>query len=171
MKPLALDEKLAMVMVYTRNLLARGHLVAKETSRVSIWLRTQGVPTYLHLHNPQVVSFSGTPPKPVQMTEVFIPTVEVIAFHIVPPDRDPMDYDTSEANRIMQPTELLIGPFVAKANIRISSATDVATSLEVSRASWLSIYDAEITCPFLPQFKVNVPMMLVNPSAVSFGIM
>lgn len=170
MKPLASDEKIAMVMVYTNNMLARGEVIAKENARVSIWLRTQGVPNYIHLYNPQVISFSGTPPKPLAMAEIFIPTTQVIAFHLAPPAADPVDYDATEANRMMQPTDVVIGSFMAKAKIRISTQTDVATSLDVTRASWLSIYEADISNPYLPQFNVHVPMLLVNPNYVSFGL-
>ena len=48
MKPLAPDEKTALVMLYTNNMLVRGEIVIKESLRVSIWLRTQGVPNYIH---------------------------------------------------------------------------------------------------------------------------
>jgi hypothetical protein len=170
MKELASDEKIAMVMVYTNNMLARGEVVAKENARVSIWLRTQGVPNYIHLYKPQVISFIGAVPKTFSFSEIFIPTVQVIAYHLAPPAQDPLDYETGEANRTMQPVELMIGPFMLKGKIRISMATDVATSLDVMRASWMSIYEAEITNPYLQQFNVKAPMLLVNPSQVNFGI-
>ncbi|MBK8616859.1 MAG: hypothetical protein IPN96_07045 [Anaerolineales bacterium] len=170
MKPLAADEKIAMVMLYTPNMLVRGEVVTKENLRVSIWLRTQGVPNYIHLIKPQVILFGGTPPKSLSYSEIFIPTAEVIGFHLAPPEQDPMDYDTTETNRMMQPMEVMIGSFLAKARIRISMQTDVATSLDVSRVSWLSVYDADISNPYLPQFNVRVPMLLVNPSHVSFGM-
>jgi hypothetical protein len=64
----------------------------------------------------------------------------------------------------------MVGSFLLKGKIRISTQTDVATSLDVMRASWMSIYDAEISNPHLPQFNMPVPMLLVNPSLVSFGI-
>ncbi len=57
MKPLAPDEKTALVMIYTHNMLVRGEVVTKESSRVSIWLRTQGVPNYIHLIKPQVILY------------------------------------------------------------------------------------------------------------------
>ncbi len=170
MKELAPDEKTAMVMVYTNNMLARGEVIAKENARVSIWLRTQGVPNYIHLHKPQVISFLSAVPKTFSFSEIFIPTVQVLAFHIVPPAQDPLDYDAGEANRMMQFLEVMIGSFLLKGNIRISTQTDIATSLDVMRASWMSIYDAEITNSYLPQFNVHVPMLLVNPNQVSFGI-
>jgi len=170
MKPLASDEKISMVMLYTNNMLVRGEVVVKEGIRVSIWLRTQGVPNYIHMIKPQVVLLGGSSPRSLAYSEIFVPTVEVLGFHLAPPEADTMDYDKSETNRMMQPMDVMIGSFLAKAKIRISSQTDVATSLDVSRASWLSIYDADITNPHLPQFNVHVPMLLVNPSHVNFGL-
>ncbi len=170
MRELADDEKIATVMVYTNNILARGEVVAKENARVSIWLRTQGVPNYIHLFKPQVISFFGAVPKTFSFSEMFIPTTQLAAFHLVPPAQDPLDYEAGEANRMMQVLDVLVGSFVLKGNIRISRQTDVATSLDVMRASWMSIYDAEIVNPHLPQFNMHVPMLLVNPSLVSFGM-
>jgi len=170
MKELASDEKTAMVMVYTNTMLARGEVIAKENARVSIWLRTQGVPNYIHLYKPQVISFSGTVPKTSSFSEMFVPTAQVVAFHLVPPTQDPLDYEAGEANRMMQPLEVMVGSFLFKGKIRISMQTDVSTSLDVMRASWMSIYDVEIANPHLPQFNMHVPMLLVNPNQVNFGI-
>lgn len=171
MKPLESDEKIAMVMVYTHNALIRGEVVIKETLRVSIWLRTQGVPNFVHLHKPQVILFGGTPPKSLTYAEMFVPTADVIGFHIAPPEHDPMDYDVTETNRIMQPVDLMIGSFLLKGKIRISMQTDIATNLDVSRSAWMSIYEADISNPYLPQFSVHVPMLVVNPLHVNFGLM
>lgn len=170
MKPLAPDEKTVMVMVYTHNMLARGEVIAKENARVSIWLRTQGVPNHIHLFKPQVISFGGTPPRPLSFLEIFIPTTQVIGFHLVPPAQDPMDYDADEVNRIMQPLDLIIGTFLLKAHIRVSTQAELSTSLDVMRAAWISIYDADISNPYLPHFSMHVPMVLVNPNQVSFGM-
>ena len=170
MRELTADEKVVMVMVYTNNMLARGEVIAKENARVSIWLRTQGVPNYLHLFKPQVISFAGGAPKTFSFSEIFIPTVQVTAFHLVPPVQDPLDFDSSEQNRVMQPLDVMVGSFMLKGKIRISMQTDVATSLDVMRASWMSVYEAEIGNPYLPQFNMQVPMLLVNPSLVSFGM-
>lgn len=170
MRELAVDEKIAMVMVYTNNMLVRGDVIAKENARVSIWLRTQGVPNYIHLYKPQVISFAGGSPKTFSFSELFVPTVQVIAFHLVPPAQDTLDYDPAEANRMMQPLDVMVGTFMMKTKIRISMQTDVATSLDVMRASWMSIYDAEISNPYLPQFNMRVPMLLINPNSVNFGL-
>jgi len=170
MKPLAPDEKTSTVIVYTQNMLARGEVVTKENVRVSIWLRTQGVPNYIHLIKPQVMMFGSTPPKSLALEEIFIPTSQAIGFHLAPPAQDPTDYDTTELNRTMQPIELLLGSFIMKAKIRISTQTDIATSLDVMRAAWVSVYEADVTNPYLPQFSMHVPMLLVNPNQVSFGL-
>ena len=170
MKELASDEKIATVMVYTQNMLARGEVIAKENARVSIWLRTQGVPNYIHLYQPQVISLAGAVPKTSSFSEIFIPTIQVTAFHLAPPAQDPLDYEANEGNRIMQPLDVMIDSFLMKGKIRISPQTDVGTSLDVMRASWMSIYEADISNTFLPQFNVHVPMLLVNPSRVNLGI-
>ncbi len=170
MKPLEPDEKSTTVMVYTQNMLARGEVVTKENARVSIWLRAQGTANYIHLHNPQVISFTSTPPKTISYEQLFIPTPQVVAFHIAPPAHDPLDYEENEANRMMQLTELLIGSFRIKAKFRVSTQTDLANSLEVMRVTWASIYDANISNPHLPQLAMQVPMMLINPAHVSIGL-
>jgi len=170
MRQLTVEEKLAMVMVYTNDMLVRGEIIARENARVSIWLRTQGVPNYIHLFKPQVISFAGGAPKTFSFSEIFVPTVQVAAFHLAPPEHDPLDYDASELNRTMQVLDLLVGTFILKGKIRISTQTDIGTSLDVMRASWMSVYESEIGNPYLPQFRVSVPMLLVNPSLVSFGV-
>jgi hypothetical protein len=37
-------------------------------------------------------------------------------------------------------------------------------------ASWISLYDAEITNPYLPQLKVAVPMLVVRPNKVTINL-
>ncbi len=170
MKPLEPDEKITTVMVYTQDMLVRGDVVTKENMRVSIWLRTQGVANYLHLHSPQVISFSGLTPKTLSYGQIFIPIPQVVGFHIAPPSQDPLDYDSSETNRLMQPAELLIGSFHIKAKFRFSTQTDIANSLEVMRVSWASVYEADISNPQLPQLAMHVPMLLINPNQVSIAL-
>ena len=94
----------------------------------------------------------------------------MIGFHLVPPAQDAMDYDAAEVNRIMQPLDLIVGTFLLKAHIRVSTQAELSTSLDVMRAAWISLYDADISNPYLPQFSMHVPMLLVNPNQVSFGL-
>lgn len=166
------DERTTPVMLYTQESVVRGEVVTKTSVlRVSIWLRTDGAPKYMHLLKPQVLVFGGNPVKPLSYSEIYFPTTELIAFHILPPTNEPLDYEENEANRMMQPVEVLVGTFVMKGNIRISTQTEVGTSLEVARVSWMSLYDAVITNPYLPQMPpMQIPMLLVNPLHVAFAL-
>jgi hypothetical protein len=166
------DEKTTPVMLYTHDTLVRGEAVSKQSVlRVNIWLRTDGAPKYMHILKPQVIVFGGTPVKPLSFSEIFFPTAQLIAFHTLPPTDEALDYDPKESNRVMQDVKVLVGTFVVKGQVRISAQTELATSLEVARISWLSIYNAEIVNPYLPQMPpVQAPMMLVNPERVAFGV-
>ncbi|OGO39020.1 MAG: hypothetical protein A2Z03_00215 [Chloroflexi bacterium RBG_16_56_8] len=165
------DEKTSAVMAYSRNKLIHGDLVTKEGSRVSVWLRTQGVPNYIHLLKAQVLFFGSTPPKSLTYNEYFFPTERIIGFHLAPPTSEQLDYDPGESNRTMVDVNLMVGAFTLKGKMRISTMSDFATSIEVARMIWASVYDADISSPFLPQMPViHVPMLLVNSSQVSFAL-
>lgn len=166
------DERTTPVMLYTREAVVRGEVVTKETvHRVNIWLRMDSVPKYMHLLKPQVLVFGGGPVKALSYSEIFFPSSDLIAFHILPPADEPLDYDLDEPNRMMEPVEVLVGTFLMRGKIRISTQTEVGVSLEVARVLWMSLYDAVITNPYLPQMPPqHVPMVLVNPSHVAYGI-
>jgi hypothetical protein len=170
MRDLKPDEKASTVIMYTQSMLVRGDIILRENMRVSIWLRTQGVPNFIHLFNVHMIQIVGASPKTYTKNEAFIPTPEIIGFHLAPPAHDPLDYDEGEANRRMESVHILAGTFEMKAKLRISTATDFAASLDVMNANWTSIYDADITNPYLPQLHMNVPMLLVRPNniAISF---
>ena len=167
------DEKTTPVMVYTLHSVVRGEVVTKQNvPRINIWLRTDGAPRYLHILRPQVLIFGGSPAKALSYSEIYFPTSEVIAFHTLPPTDEPLDYDRSEANRTMEIVELLVGTFLMKGKIRISTQTELGTSLEVARVSWMSVYDVSITNPYLPQMPaLQVPMMLVIPNHIAYGLL
>ncbi len=166
------DEKTTPVMLYTQQGVVRGEVVIKQSvHRVNIWLRTDGAPRYLHILKPQVLVFGGGPVKALSYSEVYFPTSEVIGFHTLPPTEEALDYDPNEANRTMEPVELLVGTFILKGKIRISTQTDTASSLEMARLTWMSVYDVVITNPHLPQMTtLQVPMALVNPNRVVFAM-
>jgi hypothetical protein len=166
------DEKTTPVMMYAQDRLVRGEVVTKENVlRVNIWLRTDGAPKYMHVLKPQVLVFGGTPVKPLTYSEIYFPTSQVIGFHTLPPVDEPLDYEPDEANRMMQDIQVLVGTFIAKGKIRISTQTELAASLEVARLTWLSHYEVEITNPYLPQMPpMQLPMMLVSPDHVSFAV-
>ena len=166
------DEKTHLVMLYTLHSVVRGEAVVKQNvPRVNIWLRTDGAPRYIHILKPQVLVFGGSPVKALSYSELYFPTSEVIAFHTLPPTDEPLDYDLNEADRRMEPVDLLVGTFVMKGQIRISTHTEVDHTLESARVSWISVYDVSITNPYLPQMPaLLVPMVLANPGHVSFGL-
>lgn len=171
MRDLLPDEKVSTVFVYTPTMLVRGDVILRENIRVSIWLRTQGVPNYIHLYNAQVVQLAGSPPKNYTAQETYVPTPEVIGFHIAPPAQDALDFDATESNRKMELVHVLAGSFEMKAKLRISTSADFASSLDVMNTSWLSLYEAEITNPYLPQLKLNVPMLLARPSKLTINLL
>jgi len=166
------DEKTTPVILYTKESVIRGEVVTKQSIlRISIWPRTDGVPKYMHLLNAQLLVIGGGPGKALSYSEIFYPTGELIGFHIVPPTEEALDFDPTEANRMMVDVDAIVGTFIIKGKMRISTQTDVGNSLEVARISWMSLYDALITNPHLPQMQsLHVPMVLVNPARVAFGI-
>jgi hypothetical protein len=166
------DEKTTPVMLYTEESVVRGEVVTKTVvHRINIWLRTDGVPKYMHLLNAQVVLFGGGSGRTLSYPEIYFPSAELIAFHTLPPTDEPLDYDQAEANRMMVDVDVIVGTFVMKGRIRISTQTEVGVSLEMARLAWMSLYDVTITNPYLPQMPpLSVPLVLVNPANVAFGI-
>ena len=166
------DEKTTPVMLYTKEAVVRGEVVTKDiVHRVNIWLRTDGVPKYMHLLNAQMVLFGGGPGKMLSYPQIYFPSAELIAFHPLPPTDEPLDYDPAEADRMMVDVDMIVGTFVMKGKIRISTHTETGVSLEVARVSWMSLYDAVITNPYLPQMPdLSVPLVLVNPAHIAFGL-
>jgi hypothetical protein len=158
-------------MLYATHGVVRGEAVIKQNVlRVNSWLRTDGAPRYIHLLKAQALVFGGSPVKALSYSELYFPTSEVIAFHTLPPTDEPLDYDPSEADRRMEAVDLLVGTFVMSGKIRVSTHTEVDTTLESARVSWMSVYDASITNPYLPQMSaLQAPMVLVNPNHVAFG--
>ncbi|HJS18325.1 MAG TPA: hypothetical protein VJ785_06240 [Anaerolineales bacterium] len=166
------DERTTPVMLYTKEAVVRGEAVIKQSvPRVNLWLRTDGAPKYMHLLKAQMLVFGGSPVKAFSYPQLYFPTTELIAFHTLPPTDEPLDYDPGEANRVMEPVDLLVGTFVMKGNIRISAQTEMGVSLEVARVTWMSLYDAVITNQYLPQMPpLQIPMLLVNPAHVALGL-
>jgi hypothetical protein len=165
------DEKTTPVMLYSRTSFVRGEVVTKQNVRVGIWLRTDGAPKYMHVLKAQALEFGGSPVKALSYTEIYFPTTQLIAFHTLPPTEEPLDYEATEANRMMQDVEALVGTFVMRGKIRISTQSEIGTSLEVARLSWMSLYEVEVTNPYLPQMPpMHVPMVLLNPTHVAFAL-
>jgi hypothetical protein len=171
MYQLGSDEKASGVMIYTQNTLVCGEAVNKQSNRVSVWLRTEGAPEYIHLLQPTVINLTGVAIRKLSFSEMYVPTGQIIGFHLTPPAHDPLDYDESEHNRKMQPITVLVGTFVFRGAIRISTQVDLGTSISSGRAVWMSIYDVKISNHHLPQMgQLEVPMLVVRPGQVGFGL-
>jgi hypothetical protein len=172
MYTLAPDEKASLVLVYAQDMLVRGELVTAKNVRVSIWLRTQGVPDHILLLNAQILQLNTGSAKSFSYPEFYLPAGKIVAMHLAPPQTDPLDYDPTEANRKMVPLNALVGSFLFKGQMRVSTQTGgLGTSLDIAHAPWLSIYDVDISNPSLPQMPaMRVPMALVRPSLISIGL-
>jgi hypothetical protein len=163
------NEKITPVMIYTDDALYHGKLITREMVRVNIFLRTEGAPTYLHLHEAQIIS-PGSTIRAKKLDEVFIPLKAITCFHTAPDVEIELDYDSYEENRRLVPVIAILNSFFINSSIRISTQTELSSTLEVARMEWLSLYDAEITNPYLPQMTVQVAMLIVRPEKVSLGI-
>ncbi len=169
---LGADDKIAPVMVYTQSALYWGELVVKEMVRVSTWLRTNNAPDRIHIYNARVLSSIGSPQaKPQHFSEVYVATTQINVFHMIPPHKDPPDYDPSEPNRKMEPVTMLVSNFRIDGHLRLASSGSVDKFLEVARESFTSVYDAKISHPNNPSFGVIlVPYVIVRQELTVFTI-
>jgi hypothetical protein len=171
MATLSPEEKSTIVMLYTQNMLIRGGVVTKKGVRVSTWLRTQGVPEYIHLFKPTVIHFGSGVIKTLSYAEIYVPVTTILAFHLAPPGNEPLDYDPNETNRVMVPATSLLGTFQFKGSLRISSLGTLSTSIELAHSSWMSVYDVDVTNHSMPQMQpIHVPMILISPKQVDLAV-
>jgi hypothetical protein len=171
MYTLAPGEKASLVMVYTGTMLVRGEVVTAENVRVNTWLRTQGVPEYMHIIKPQVLVFGSGSVKTMSYSELFLPVSTVFGFHPIPPTENQVDYAADEKNRVMVPITALVGTFLFKGKLRISSLSNLGTSIELAHSAWTSIYDVDVSNPYLPQMQsVHVPLILMNSKFVTLTV-
>ncbi len=168
MHTLARDEKAVTVMFYTQYGLIHADVVAKENVRVNIWLRTDSAPKYFHLLRPNSILLGAGQVRSLNQPEMYLPTAMILAYHLVPPHCEALDYEPGEANRVMQPVTAVLGSFNFKGEARISAQTEFGTTIEVARTAWMSLYNVDISNPLLPQLAMRVPMMMANPYQVGF---
>ena len=169
--PTELDDKITRVMAYLQSSVVWGELTTKKAIRISTWLRTPMAPQYLNLHSAQALSLDGNSTgRPRAFKQMLVPVSLIQGFHIMPPDRDPVDYDEQELNRIMQPVTALAGPFHFVGKIRISVHTDIEHFLDTSKEVFVSMYDVEISQSAQPDAGVvRVPMAIVRRERVIFA--
>lgn len=165
------DDKAALVMIYTPQNLYWGDVIVKQMVRVSTWLRTNTAPNSVRLLNAKsMLSTTTAPLKPMAFDEVHIFTSEIVAFHLMPPAMDPVDYDTREPNRKMEPITAMVGPFRMDGLLRMSTMANLDKYVEVTREPFTGVYDVEITNPYMPAFKMlKVPYVLISQSKAAYA--
>ncbi len=166
------DDKITRVMAYTQNGLVWGEVVTKRAIRVSIWLRTQMAPQYVSLHAAQtIVMQGGTSSQPQRFRRIHLPTSQINAFHITPPDHDPVDYDVQELNRKMAPVTAMFGSFRFDGLFRMSTQTDLESFLDVSKEPFVTMYEVQISQPAQAAKGVlRVHMALLRRDQVLFAV-
>jgi hypothetical protein len=169
--PVQSDERVSTVMIYTNDQLVWGEVVTKESIRVSTWLRSSSIPQYIILHNANLVRFHGSGmTKPQAHKEFFLPTNQVLAFHLKPPAMDPLDYDPNEPMRKLSPTTVLIGWFRFDGFIRMSTHTNLDRFLDVGKEDFMSFYDMTITNSAVQTMAaIKTPFALIRSRGVLFS--
>jgi hypothetical protein len=166
------DEKSGSIIMYLRQGLCIGDVVLKNHLRISTWLRTNAAPETICMKNAKMIYIAAdAKPKSMTFSEYFVATSELLAYHLLPPAQDPVDYDPDEPNRHMVSITALMDKFRIDGKIRISQQVDLRKSLEISREEYKSIYEATIYCPIMPALGiVNVPLVLIRQSAAIFAV-
>ena len=165
------DEKVGQIMAYTTTSLVWGDVVVKEMIRVSTWLRTNAAPDRITIYNAKVlVSTAPGSIKPVSFSEINLAVPNILAIHLTPPGKDPLDYDQTEPNRKMDPVSVIVGTFLFKGKIRISTSLDLKRHLEVTREVYSALYDVEVTHLLIPNFgPIVTPYALVRQEFAIFS--
>jgi len=66
--------------------------------------------------------------------------------------------------------DLMIGTFIVKGKMRISTRADPSAAIEVARTARLFVYNAHVSNPYLPQMPVmHVPMLFISRLHGRFG--
>lgn len=164
------DEKIANIMAYTTSAIHWGVIVVKNLIRVSTWLRTNLAPEVLTIYNARTLSANNSSAlKPVTSKELYLFANQILGFHLLPPQEEPPDYDTTEPNRYMDPVTILIGPIRIDGHMRLSLLSNVEKYLDVNREEFTSIYNAEISNTLAPSSGVmKIPYLLVRQNGVVF---
>lgn len=168
---LAHDEKITPVAVYTLTGLAVGKMITKEQLRVSTWLRTDMAPVYLSLHEARFLSMAeGQRGQPLAFPELHLPTSQTLAFHLLPPASDPLDYDPNEPHRKMEPVSTILGFFRFDGLMRMSTHSALGQYLEVTKEAFTPFYEVEITNLAIPSRKaIRVSYALIRQDASLFA--
>jgi hypothetical protein len=169
--PLAPDEKAVPVMVYFTDCLYLGSIVLKKQYSATNWLRNQMAPDFITLHQAKhMLIFGASTSHPSSYSELHIPTADILAFHLQPPEKDPPDFDLNEPNRKMEPVTALVGSFCLAGSLHMVSKMDISHYLEMTRETFTSLYNVEVVNINLPnRSPLRVESALVRKAKASFA--
>jgi len=167
--PIGDDEKVVPVMIYTPHQLLWGDVIVKKIIRVGSWLRTNAAPDSIRLVNAKaMLAVNPGGARPITYPEMHVYVSNILAFHILPPQVDDLDYDPNEPNRKMEPITALVGAYRFDGNLRLATKSDLAKYVEITREPFTPMYNIEITNlahPNLGVMRVN-HLILRNFSAL-----
>ncbi len=161
---LSSDQKAAQIMLYTNLGVYWGEVVVAQQIRVSTWLRTTAAPESITLYNAKaLITTHPGQPKPIGFQEMHIFANQVLAYHLMPPQQDPLDYDPSEPNRKMVSVTALIGSFRLDGSMRMSTISNLRHYLDITREMFTPLYDVKITNTILTGMgAIKVPYVLLR---------
>ena len=139
-------EIMTAMMFYTKDSLIWGDILHHEEILPSRILVGVTVPEFISVYNAKIMFMEPNfISKPVSYSELHIPSIKIIGYHLMPPQEDQIDYDKTEPNRRMVPLAVYMGAFTIQGFARISEITTVKSNLEVTKSEFLTLYDLEIT--------------------------
>ncbi len=167
---LAADDKLTPAMFYTTHGMVWGQVHSKQAIRVSTWLLTDMVPSFIKILDAQQLFIGGTQTQaPLKTPVLFLQINNINAYHLMPPVLEPPDYDPNEPNRKMVPTTGFIGPFRFDGFSRMADFTNMENYLGAAKAEFIPLYDSKMTCALVPSIKgIQAPMVLLRQKRVIF---
>jgi len=170
--PLADDDKLTPAMFYTNHGIIWGQVFSKQAIRVSTWLLTDMVPSYIKIIEAQQLLIGGSQTQaPIKTPILYLQINNINAYHLMPPVEEPVDYDPNEPNRKMVPTTGFIGYFRFDGFSRMADFTNMDNYLGAAKADFIPLYDSKMTCPLVASIKgIQAPMVLLRQERVIFHL-
>jgi len=165
------EERATPVMVYTADSLSWGRIITKGALRANMVLHSGIVPDFLTLYEAKSMSLRNLATLQSEpYAELHIPTDQVVGYHLVPPNSEPLDYDPEAPNRKMEPAAVIVGPFRFNGAFRMAELSNLDRFLEISQTPFLSMYQVEITLPANPRLKpMQVNFAQIRRTAVRFS--
>ena len=159
-------------MFYTSHGMVWGQVYSKQAIRVSTWLLTDMVPSYLKIFDAQQLLIGGSQTQtPIKAPILYLQINNINAYHLMPPVEEPVDYDPNEPNRKMVPTTGFIGYFRFDGFSRMADFTNMDNYLGAAKADFIPLYDSKVTCPLVPSIKgIQAPLVLLRQKSVIFNL-